>query len=114
MTLDTYLAQRSDRCSDCGHHVPTQGHGTTCADLTEWTIFRTAVKQAVRPDGTVHQAEMRPLIRGRIQPKSIGRLYRRAKAEGLLSDTGIREPSNDDVGRNTDKLDRIYSLRSAA
>lgn len=77
-------------------------------------IFTSALRQVVDHDGRVHQGKVRPLIRGRIEPKRIGQMYRRAKNEGLLIDTGDREPSNDAVGRNTDKLDRIYLLRGAA
>lgn len=31
--LDTWLRARPDRCSGCGHHVPTQGHGGECAPV---------------------------------------------------------------------------------
>lgn len=83
-----------------------------CADLSEWAIFTAALRSAAR-DGVVHQSAVRPLIRGRIAPKHIGTLYRRAKTDGLLVDTGEREPSDDVAGRNSDKLDRIYELRAA-
>lgn len=119
MSLVDWLATRSDRCVH-GWHVPTQG----CRDCTpvaaefkatsEWGVFKQALRDATRADASVHQCDVRPLIRGRIEPKHIGQLWRRARTEGLVSDTGEREPSNDTAGRNTDKLDRIYSLRSAA
>ena len=54
--------------------------------------------------------DVRPLIRGRIAPKHIGSLYRRARSEGLLVDTGQLEPSTDAAGRNTDKQSRIYRV----
>lgn len=85
-----------------------------CSEMGEWSVFVAAIRTATRPDGSVHQCDVRPLIRNRIAPKHIGGLYRRAKAEGLLDDTGTREPSNDEAGRNTDKLDRIYALGAAA
>ena len=34
-----------------------------------------------------------------------------SESEGVLVDTGEREPSDDVAGRNADKLDRIYRLR---
>lgn len=97
----------------CAHgYAPVQLD--LCADCRpdEWHTFRAALRTATRDDGTIHQADVRPLIRGRVAPKHVGTLYRRAKAEGLIVDTGEREQSNDVAGRNADKLDRIY--RSAA
>lgn len=84
------------------------------AAADEYAIFVAAVRSSRRADGTVHQGDVRPLLRGRVAPKHIGTLYRRAKAEGLLRDTGEREPSNDFAGRNADKLDRIYAYGAAA
>lgn len=78
---------------------------------TEWQVFVRVLKSVKRPDGTIHPGDVRPLIRGRIEHKHIGQLYRRAVGEKILEFTGRREPSNDTVGRNTDKLDRIYILR---
>ena len=111
--LDTYLRTLPGRCGGCGFHTAVQG--CRCAPVapsSEWAVFVAAIRQAAR-DGEVHQSDVRPIIRGRIEPKHIGTLYRRAKAEGLLSDTGRREPSNDVAGRNSDKLDRVYALVGA-
>lgn len=105
-SLPADLAARHGRCGGCGFHVETQG--CRCPG-GEWATFLAALRVAA-VDGIVHQSAVRPLIRGRIEAKHIGTLYRRAKAEGLLVDTGEREPSNDVAGRNTDKLDRIYKL----
>lgn len=109
--LEQAIRTHPGRCQGCGHHVPTQG--CKCAG-GEWRVFRDALLAVAEKDGTVHQSHMRRLIRGRIAPKSIGSLYRKAKAEGLIVDTGEREPSDDRAGRNADKLDRIYSMRRAA
>lgn len=115
MTLDAYLARRPNRCTH--GYAPNQG----CPDCTpvapvigtgEWPLFVAVLRKVARPDGTVHQGDVRPLIRGRIAPKHIGQLYRRARTEGLLVDTGDREPSSDSAGRNTDKTSRIYRLAS--
>lgn len=111
MALDTYLRADPARCSGCGYHVETQG--CRCGG-SEWDIFTRAVRQVASPDGTVSQNKVRPLIRGRVNPKHIGQLYRRARSAGLLIDTGEREPSTDSRGRNADKLARLYKLRSAA
>lgn len=102
------LALLPGRCQH-GFHVTQR---TLCEDCTpsEWSLFRTAVLSVVRDDGTVHQGDVRPLIRGRIAPKHIGSLYRRARSEGLLVDTGQLEPSTDAAGRNTDKQSRIYRV----
>lgn len=111
MSLETYLRTLPGRCQGCGHHTPTQG--CRCPG-GEWRVFRDALIAVAESDGTIHQSHMRRLIRGRIAPKSIGTLYRKAKAEGLIVDTGAREPSDDRAGRNSDKLDRVYALGRAA
>lgn len=127
MSLQTWLANREDRCP-AGFHAIQHPSLCHCQDVTpiaprsEWAIFVQAVKAvAAENDGIVYQSDrpdgrlgVRRRIRGRIEPKHIGQLWRRARTEGLVSDTGEREPSNDTAGRNADKLDRIYSLRSAA
>lgn len=109
--LDHWLKSRADRCSGCGSHVETQG--CQC-DTDEWAIFVAALRSSVDSDGLIHQSSMRPKIRGRIAPKSIGTFYRKAKDARLIVDTGDREPSDDVAGRNADKLDRIYRLVAAS
>lgn len=111
MSLEQSIRSHPGRCQGCGHHVPTQG--CRC-EGGEWRVFRDALRAVAEKDGTIHQSAMRRLIRGRIAPKSIGTLYRKAKSDGLIVDTGEREPSDDRAGRNSDKLDRIYVLRGAA
>lgn len=112
MTLDTYLKSRPDRCSGCGYHPAHQG--CRC-ETDEWSLFLAAVRQAASAaaDGKVHQHLVRPLIRGRIAPKHIGALYRRAKSEGLLVQVG-KEPSRDVAGRNTHHDSPVYELREAS
>ena len=107
------LANLPGRCSN-GFDLATQHPGLcSCTDTSEWGVFVSALRQ-VAVDGIVHQSAMRRLIRGRVQPKTIGTFYRRAKSEGLIRDTGEREPSDDVAGRNSDKLDRVYALAVAA
>lgn len=81
-----------------------------CADLGEYAIFTAALRAAADATGLIHQRDVRPRIRGRIKPRHVGTLYRRARAEGLIVDTGEREPSSDVAGGNSDKLDRCYRL----
>ena len=119
--LDAWLKTRPGRCPSCGHHVKTQGHGATCAPIApvegaitpeEWATFTTALRQVAR-GGEVHQRDMRPLIRGRIQPTHIGSCYKRAIKVGLIREVR-RERSNDVAGRNTNKDEPVYELREAS
>ena len=112
MTIDQWATTRADRCPSCGFHPAHQG----CAcHKDEWTLFRAALRQAVTEanDGRVHQHLVRPLIRGRIEPKRIGQQYTRAKREGLLVQVD-KEPSKDSAGRNTHHDSPVYELRAAA
>ena len=72
MTLDSWLRSRPDRCPRCGHHPPTQGHGEACAPTgpeSEWRLFVGALQQVVRPDGRVHQHDVR--LHPRRQPADV-------------------------------------------
>lgn len=117
-TLNLHL--RANRCA-AGFDLTTQ-HGDNglckCPESasvtagTDWHTFVTALKQAVRDNGEIHQGDVRPLIQT-IPHKSRGLLYRRARTLGLIEQVGL-EQSTDVAGRNGDKLQRIYKLRSAA
>ena len=117
MGIDTWLRAQPDRCDDCGHHPPTQGHGKDCAPVdsreAEWRLFLEVLDQSAGIDGLVHQDAIRPHLRGRVHPKHIGQLYARAKRQGLLVQVG-KEPSTDAAGRNTHHDSPIYELRKAA
>ena len=106
--LDAYLATCEDRCPGCGFHPAHQG--CRC-ESDEWGLFAAAIRQATRADGRVSQSDVRPLIRGRIAPKHIGTLYRRAVAERLLTPVGW-ERSTDHLGGNADKQQRVYAAAS--
>lgn len=110
--LDRYLTARPDRCGGCGHHAPTQGHGEFCvvAPSDEWVIFVAALRSVVRADKTVHACDVRPIIRGRIEPKRIGQAWKRARSVGLLVELG-HERSDDDQGRNRGRMEPFYELR---
>lgn len=112
MSGDLGLAHVGGRCA---YGYASIQHPSLCeCSESEWSIFVTALRSSARTDGTVHQSDVRPLIRGRINPKHIGTLWRRAKADGLIRDTGQVERSNDHAGRNSHRLEPIYELRSAA
>ena len=83
-----------------------------CTDADEWAVFTAALVSAAK-DGRVHQADVRPHIRGRIEPKHIGTLYRRARAEGLIREVD-HERSDDIAGKNAGRLEPVYELRGAA
>lgn len=110
MTGDLGLAHVGGRCA-YGYAPIQHPDLCNCAE-SEWSIFVRALHKVVR-DGEVHQRDVRPLIRGQINPKHIGGCYTRAKREGLLREIR-REPSNDVAGRNTNKWEPVYELRSAA
>lgn len=77
---------------------------------SEWTFFISVIRKVTRADGTLHQGDVRPLIRGRIPAKHIGQLWKRARNDGLIVDTGEWERSTDVEGRNGDKRCRVYAL----
>lgn len=105
------LETRTDRCA-LGFALCHHPHYCNCSELGEWAIFLGALRQAA-VDGVVHQSAMRPLLRGRIEPKHIGGQYKQAIRQGLIREIN-REQSNDEVGRNTNKWEPVYALRDVA
>ena len=104
--LVEWLAADPERCTH-GYHRTMQ----VCPDCGaggDWAIFRDALARATRL-GLVHQRDMRPLLRGRIEPKHVGLCYRRAIREGLIREV-TRERSNDEAGRNTNKWEPVYEV----
>ena len=110
MSLDAYLTSRPGRCSGCGCHVATQG--CRCAG-GEWSLFVAALRASVREDGTVHACDVRPLVRGRIEPKHIGSSWRKARQSGLITEVG-HERSDDEQGRNAGRMEPYYRWNEAA
>lgn len=110
MSLADFLAADPSRCP--AGYAQVQHPGLCECGDSEWSIFVAAL-QAAAVDGEVCQTRVRPLIRGRIKPQTIGRFYKRAKDEGLLTFIG-KEPSTDTHGRNTHHDQPRYALRSAA
>lgn len=106
MSLAAVLAADPERCA-LGFHLSQHPRWCNCTEGSEWATFVAALKAARGADGSISQTRVRPLIRGRIEPKHIGTLYRRAVAEHLIKVAGW-EPSTDATGRNTDKPQRTY------
>lgn len=77
----------------------------------EWAEFVSALHAAV-DNGRVKPNDLRPRLRGRVAPRRIGAFFNKAKAEGLLVDTGEWEISDDHEGRNAGRPCRIYRLAS--
>lgn len=116
MSLQEWLAGRTDRCV---HGFAPEHHPSMCActaksESAEFAIFVSALHVAagVSADGLIHQTDVRPLIQ-RIPHKHRGSAYRKAIAAGLIEVAG-KEPSTDAAGKNTDKDQKVYRLRSAA
>lgn len=109
MTLADWLTEQDGRCHGCGFHVASQGCRCPGSD---WDVFVRALKDCAK-NGVVHQNDVRPRLRGRINPKTIGPLYVKAQREGFMTQIG-KEPSRDTQGRNTHHESGIYELRSAA
>lgn len=91
---------------------PSTHAAAVVASSNEWSTF-VAVLRECAVSGVVHQRDVRPRLRGRIKPQSIGKCYSRAIREGVLVPLG-REESDDVVGRNTNKLEPYYRLERAA
>jgi hypothetical protein len=104
------------RCPS-GYDLRTQ-HGPAAYQCScdaaddEWSVFVAAVRSSARADGSVHQCDVRPLIRGRIEPKHIGQMWKRARRERLLVEVG-HERSDDEPGKNAGRMEPYYELRAA-
>lgn len=76
----------------------------------EWAYFLGVIRKvAAEHNGRVDWTHVRPQLRGRVQHKHIGQLTRRAKHLGLLVAEKY-QPSQDDVGKNTGRLEPVYRL----
>jgi hypothetical protein len=113
MTLVEWLAAREDRCEHGYHATQNCPSCTPVAPASEWSLFTAALKTAARADGTVHACDVRPLTHGRIEPRRLSALWKRARREGLLTEAG-HERSDDVAGRNSHRMEAYYELRGAA
>lgn len=91
-------------------HVAAEGKVTEA----EWSTFLAAIKRvAAENGGQVDANKVRPLVRGRIEPKHIATAYAVAKRAELIERIGINE-STDTEGKNAGRPQPLYRLRSAA
>ena len=80
----------------------------------EWAVLVAAVsKVAAEHDGEVDWTHVRPIIRGRIEPKHVGTLVRRARREGLLIEDHF-DRSEDVVGKNAGRMEPKYRIGTTA
>lgn len=76
----------------------------------EWAYFVSALRYAARRSGRIDPNNLRRYLRGNVAPRRIGAFTNRAKAEGLIVDTGEWQTSDDTEGRNGGKPCRVYRL----
>ena len=113
-----------DVCSECARRaikasrrpprertIP-KPHPSFGISAEDWSTFLGAVRSVVR-DGEVHPKDLRPILRGVIEPKTLSRCYRRAKSEGLFVEAG-HERSDDVAGGNTHRLEAFYTWQDVA
>ncbi|MCL2611978.1 MAG: hypothetical protein FWD95_01960 [Nocardioidaceae bacterium] len=108
--LDHYLRAFPDRCSGCGSHVETQGCKCPGSD---YAFFAEVLAKHVRADGTLHQNDVREVLRHtRLKSSQVARFYQIAQAPGagrLLERTGGYEDSTDTRGKNRAKVIPVYA-----
>ena len=81
----------------------------------EWTVFVNALQIAAECEGgLVRPNTLRPMVRNLVAPRRIGAFTNRAKAEGLIADTGEWQISDDTEGRNAGRPCRVYRWTGAA
>ena len=97
-------------------HTATRDAGQSAASQApdEWAVLVAAVsKVAAEHDGEVDWTHVRPIIRGRIEPKHVGTLVRRARREGLLIEDHF-DRSEDAVGKNAGRMEPKYRIGTTA
>ena len=107
MTAQPHWSSVDDPTADLLSLVATAPHATSDP---EWHVFRTSVLAVgTNHGGDVDQNNVRPLIRGHINPRRVGPFYRRACLEGWLRADGW-SVSADHEGRNAGRPMRTYHL----
>lgn len=76
----------------------------------EWAEFQRCLTLAADNTGHIDPNRFRSWIRGQVAPNRIGAFTLRAKAEGLIVDTGEWVTSDDTEGRNAGRPCRVYRL----
>lgn len=86
--------------------VADAGHPS--ADF-EWSAFVGVLSAtASLHEGRLDQNDYREQLRGVVAPRRIGAFVNRARAEGLIEDTGEWSVSADHAGRNAGRPMRVY------
>lgn len=80
----------------------------------EWVLYVQSIHLAADADRLVYPNVLRPLVTGHVAPRRVGAFTNRAKAEGLLIDTGEWQVSDDTEGRNAGRPMRVYRLGGAS
>lgn len=80
----------------------------------EWSLYVAALHDVGESNAAsgfrIPPNQLRPLLRNVVAPRRIGAFTNRAKAEGLIVDTGEWQTSDDTEGRNGGKPCRVYRL----
>ena len=76
----------------------------------EWAEFVSELRQCADASGRIDPNHFRRMVRDVIAPKREGAFTVRAKAEGLIADTGEWVISDDHQGRNAGRPCRVYRL----
>lgn len=120
------LTARCDQCRGPLYPVDITCNATVCVECVRrpldkaladavrnnpvgWSFFRNSLEAARREDGTVHACDLRPVLRGRLEPKTIATCYRVARQRGLLVEAGT-ERSDDHAGKNAGRWEPFYEL----
>lgn len=94
---------RASSCTDCERR-------RMLLVLDPWAFFVQVLRAKVRPDNTVHQADVRPVLRGRIKPQQISSFWRQAQSRSvaLIRQTDAVDRSDDVQGRNAGRPEPVY------
>ena len=116
LTTCVECARRALRASRHPSPAALRDAGQSAASQApdEWAVLVAAVnKVAAEHDGEVDWTHVRPIIRGRIEPKHVGTLVRRARREGLLIEDHF-DRSEDVVGKNAGRMEPKYRIGTTA
>jgi predicted methyltransferase MtxX (methanogen marker protein 4) len=75
----------------------------------QWADFLRIIRANAAVDGTVRANDVRAALADAIKPaQRVGAYYFRAKAEGILTDTGLSQVTKGSKSRNGGKPSRTY------
>lgn len=121
------MTMRFPACRTCGSRLDGASvlcQADTCCEcerkrillaVDPWALFVRTLRANVRSDGTVHACDIRPLVRGRIEPRQLSSLWRRAqsKSVGLIRQVDV-ERSDDVAGKNAGRPEPVYKWTGRA